>query len=227
MPQTGQAGAARSAPTASCRSPTAWRGSPTSSTPRESSPPVVYQDLVIVGSQVPDRVQLPDPVGYVQAFNARTGKRVWTFSVIPQSPQDPGAETWEHESWRTNGHANVWAPMTLDEARGLLYLPTSTPSSDYYGGERPGANLFAESLVCLDAATGQDEVAFPNGPPRALGLRQPGAAEPGDDHGERPADRRRGADHQAGLHVRVRSRDREAGLADRRASGADRQQRAG
>ena len=121
----------------------------------QSSPPVVYRDLVIVGSQVPDRVQLPDPVGYVQAFNARTGKRVWTFSVIPQSVNDPGAESWENESWRRNGHGNVWAPMTLDEARGLLYLPTSTPSSDYYGGERPGANLFAESLVCLDAATGK------------------------------------------------------------------------
>jgi len=121
----------------------------------QSSPPVVYKDLVIVGSQVPDRVQLPDPVGYVQAFNARTGKRVWTFSVIPQSSKDPGAETWENESWRTSGHGNVWAPMALDEARGLLYLPTSTPSSDYYGGQRPGANLFAESLVCLDAATGR------------------------------------------------------------------------
>ncbi len=121
----------------------------------QSSPPIVYRDLVIVGSQVPDRVQQPDPVGYVQAFNARTGERVWTFSVIPQSPSDAGAETWENESWRRNGHSNVWAPMTLDEARGLVYLPTSTPSSDYYGGERPGANLFAESLVCLDAATGR------------------------------------------------------------------------
>ena len=121
----------------------------------QSSPPVVYRDLVIVGSQVPDRVQLPDPIGYVQAFNARTGKRVWTFSVIPQSAKDPGADTWENETWRRNGHGNVWAPMTLDEARGLLYLPTSTPSSDYYGGERPGANLFAESLVCLEAATGK------------------------------------------------------------------------
>jgi quinoprotein glucose dehydrogenase len=121
----------------------------------QSSPPVVYRDLVIVGSQVPDRVQLPDPVGYVQAFNARTGQRVWTFSVIPQSAKDPGAETWENESWRHNGHGNVWAPMTLDEARGLLYLPTSTPSSDYYGGARPGANLYAESLVCVEAATGK------------------------------------------------------------------------
>jgi glucose dehydrogenase len=121
----------------------------------QSSPPVIYQDLVIVGSQVPDRVQLSDPVGYVQAINARTGKRVWSFSVIPQSSKDPGASTWEGESWRTSGHGNVWAPMALDAARGLLYLPTSTPSSDYYGGDRPGANLYAESLVCLDAATGK------------------------------------------------------------------------
>jgi quinoprotein glucose dehydrogenase len=126
----------------------------------QSSPPVIYQDLVIVGSQVPDRVQLPDPMGYVQAFSARTGKRVWTFSVIPQSAKDPGAETWENESWRTSGHGNVWAPMALDQARGLLYLPTSTPSSDYYGGNRPGANLFAESLVCLDAATGKTKWYF-------------------------------------------------------------------
>lgn len=121
----------------------------------QTSPPIVYKDLVIVGSQIPDRVQLPDPIGYVQAFNARTGKRVWAFSVIPQSAKDPGAATWENESWRTNSHGNVWAPMALDVARGLLYLPTSTPSSDFYGGNRPGAGLFAESLVCLNAATGK------------------------------------------------------------------------
>jgi quinoprotein glucose dehydrogenase len=121
----------------------------------QSSPPVIFKNLVIVGSQIPDRVQLPDPVGYVQAFDARTGKRVWSYSVIPQSPNDPGANTWEDQTWRNNGHSNVWAPMALDEARGLLYLPTSTPTSDYYGGQRPGMNLFAESLVCLDAVTGK------------------------------------------------------------------------
>jgi quinoprotein glucose dehydrogenase len=91
----------------------------------------------------------------VQAFDARSGKRVWSFSIVPRSPNEPGADTWEDQGWRTSGHGNVWAPMALDEARGLLYLPTSTPSSDYYGGQRPGMNLFAESLVCLDAATGK------------------------------------------------------------------------
>ena len=121
----------------------------------QSSPPVIYKDLVIMGSQIPDRVQIADPVGQVQAINARTGKRAWVFSVIPQSSSDAGAESWDNESWRRTGHGNVWAPMALDEARGLIYLPTTTPSSDYYGGQRPGANLFAESLVCLDANTGK------------------------------------------------------------------------
>jgi quinoprotein glucose dehydrogenase len=121
----------------------------------QSSPPIIYKDLVIMGSQVPDRVQEADPVGQVQAINARTGKREWVYSVIPQSSRDPGAETWDNESYIKSGHGNVWAPMALDEARGLLYLPTTTPSSDYYGGNRPGANLFAESVVCLDANTGK------------------------------------------------------------------------
>jgi quinoprotein glucose dehydrogenase len=121
----------------------------------QSSPPVIYKDLVIMGSQIPDRVQIADPVGQVQAINARTGKRAWVYSVIPQSSTDPGADSWDNESWRRTGHGNVWAPMALDEARGLLYLPTTTPGSDYYGGNRPGANLFAESLVCLDANTGK------------------------------------------------------------------------
>jgi quinoprotein glucose dehydrogenase len=121
----------------------------------QGSPPVVYKNLVIVAHAVPDRYQLKnDPPGIVQAFDARTGKLVWVFNIIPQAPDDFGADTWGNESWRFSGHANVWAPMTVDAARGLLYLPTSTPSSDFYGGRRPGANLLAESLVCVDAATG-------------------------------------------------------------------------
>lgn len=122
---------------------------------RQTSPPVIFQNLVIVGSSVPDRLNYKgDPPGTVQAFDARTGKRVWVFYTIPQ-PGEVGNETWENDSWAFTGHANVWGLMALDEARGLLYVPTSTPSSDFWGGRRPGANLFAESLVCLDAKTGQ------------------------------------------------------------------------
>jgi quinoprotein glucose dehydrogenase len=95
-----------------------------------------------------------DPPGDVRAFDARTGKLVWTFHTIPQ-PGEFGHDTWQNDTWKFTGHTNVWAPMTLDAERGLVYLPVSTPSNDYYGGRRPGANLFAESLVCLDATTGK------------------------------------------------------------------------
>ena len=116
----------------------------------------MFEDLVIVGSRVPDGVQREfDPPGTVQAFDVRTGERRWVFFTIPQSSDDFGADTWEDESWRYTGHANVWGLMSLDAERGLLYVPTSTPSSDYWGGRRKGANLFAESLLCLDARTGE------------------------------------------------------------------------
>lgn len=121
-----------------------------------TSPPVVYKNLIIIGTGVPDRLQYrSDPPGTVQAFDARTGKRAWVFYTIPQSATAFGADTWGNESWRVAGHANVWAPMSLDDERGLLYLPTTTPSGDYWGGWRPGANLFAESIICLDANTGE------------------------------------------------------------------------
>ena len=120
-----------------------------------TSPPVVYRNLVILGNGVGDRlVYRNDPPGDVRAFDARTGKVVWTFRPIPR-PGEFGHETWGNGSWEFTGHTNVWAPMSLDESRGLLYLPVSTPSNDYYGATRPGANLFAESIVCLDAQTGQ------------------------------------------------------------------------
>ena len=127
----------------------------------QTSPPVVFEDLVIVGSRIPDRLQRRfDTPGSVQAFDTRTGARRWIFFTVPQSNDDFGAETWENESWRYTGHANVWGLMSLDEARGLLYVPTSTPSGDFWGGRRLGDNLFAESLVCLDARTGERQWHF-------------------------------------------------------------------
>ena len=120
-----------------------------------TSPPVVYGDLVIVGNGVGDRlVYKRDPPGDIQAFDVRTGKRVWRFNPIPQ-PGEYGNETWEDSSWARMGHTNVWAPFTVDVKRGLVYLPFGTPSNDWYGGERLGDNLFAESIVCLDAKTGR------------------------------------------------------------------------
>src|SRR4051812_46635455 len=129
-----------------------WRVDPKQYT--NTSPPVVFKNLVILGNGVADRLAYPrDPPGDVRAFDVRSGKPVWTFHTVPQSGEF-GNDTWDEESWKITGHTNVWAPMTLDDRRGLLYLPVSTPSNDFYGGKRPGANLFAESIVCLDAATG-------------------------------------------------------------------------
>jgi quinoprotein glucose dehydrogenase len=119
-----------------------------------TSPPVVYKDLVILGNGVGDRlVYRNDPPGDVRAFHARTGRQVWSFHTIPQ-PGEIGNETWQSDSWSFTGHTNAWSPMTLDAERGLVYVPLGTPSNDFFGGRRPGANLFAESLVCLDANTG-------------------------------------------------------------------------
>jgi len=120
-----------------------------------TSPPVVWGDLVIVGNGVGDRLMYRgDPPGDVQAFDVRTGQRAWRFKTVPE-PGEFGHETWENDSWRFKGHTNVWAPFTVDSARGLVFLPVGTPTDDWYGGERPGANLFAESLVALDARTGE------------------------------------------------------------------------
>ena len=127
----------------------------------QTSPPVVFENLVIVGSRVPDRVQRRfDPPGMVQAFDTRTGERQWVFYTVPQSNDAFGAETWEDQAWRYTGHANVWGLMSLDDDRGLLYVPTSTSSGDFWGGRRLGANLFAESIVCLDARTGERQWHF-------------------------------------------------------------------
>ena len=119
-----------------------------------TSPPVVYKDLIILGNGVGDRlVYRNDPPGDVRAFDARTGRQVWSFRPIPQ-PGEFGNDTWGSDSWSYTGHTNAWPPITLDAERGLVYLPFGTPSNDFFGGRRPGANVFAESLVCLDAATG-------------------------------------------------------------------------
>ena len=123
-----------------------------------TAPPVVCRGVVAVGSAMGDWSFEPPaeytPPGDVQAFDVRTGEKVWEFHTIPLEGEY-GNETWENEAWKKYGAANVWATMTADEELGYLYLPVSTASHDYYGGERPGDNLFSESVVCLEAETGE------------------------------------------------------------------------
>ena len=120
-----------------------------------TSPPVVFGDLVIVGNGVGDRLRYRnDPPGDVQAFDVHTGRRVWSFHTVPDSGEF-GWKTWENGAYAYMGHTNVWAPMSLDAKRGLIFLPVSTPTNDWYGGDRKGDNVFAESVVALDARTGR------------------------------------------------------------------------
>ena len=120
-----------------------------------TSPPVVWGNLVILGNGVGDRlVYHGDPPGDIQAFDVRTGKRLWRFKTVPE-PGEIGNDTWQDGAWKYMGHTNAWAPFTIDSARGYVYLPVGTPSDDWYGGERKGADLFGETILCLDARTGK------------------------------------------------------------------------
>ena len=121
-----------------------------------SSTPIVVRDKVIHGSQISDRRITKEAVpGWVRAWDVRTGAHAWDFHTVPAGPDEFGVDTWLNESWRYTGNANVWSFMSGDNELGYVYLPTSTPTNDYYGGDRRGDNLFAESLVCVDVETGQ------------------------------------------------------------------------
>ena len=117
-----------------------------------TSPPTVVGDLVIVGSSIADTLRPDAPPGDVRAYDARSGALRWTFHTIPH-PGEAGHETWESGTGLT-GATNVWSTITADLDRGLVFLPVSTPSPDFYGGDRQGTNLYSDSLVALDAATG-------------------------------------------------------------------------
>ncbi|HLG98941.1 MAG TPA: PQQ-binding-like beta-propeller repeat protein [Bryobacteraceae bacterium] len=121
------------------------------------STPFIVNDVAIVGSSFKEGMTVEthnNTKGLVRAFDVRTGKLLWTFNTIPR-PGEFGNETWENGSWATNGNTGVWTQITADPELGLVYLPVESPTSDYYGGTRPGDNLFGESLVCVDLKTGK------------------------------------------------------------------------
>ena len=118
-----------------------------------TSAPAIYNDLVITGAAVPEYPS-KGPSGIVRAFDVRTGKLLWTFHTIPR-PGEIGHESWEGEAAKDRTGANVWSTMSVDVQRGLVFLPIGSPSYDFYGADRKGADLFGNSLVALDAATGK------------------------------------------------------------------------
>jgi quinoprotein glucose dehydrogenase len=120
-----------------------------------TSPPVVIGDLVIVGSSIGDNRAVNLERGVVRAYDVKTGTPRWSWDPIPTRETDPARSTWADDSWRRTGGANVWSVMSVDATRGLVFLPTSSPSPDHYGGERLGANQYADSVVALKAATGE------------------------------------------------------------------------
>jgi quinoprotein glucose dehydrogenase len=117
-----------------------------------TSPGIIYKDLLIVGGRDPE--SLPAPPGDIRAYDVRTGALRWSFHTIPH-PGEFGYDTWPKDAWEYSGAANNWAGMALDEARGLIYVPTGSAATDFYGADRIGDDLFANTLLALKAATGE------------------------------------------------------------------------
>jgi glucose dehydrogenase len=122
-----------------------------------SSPPIVVNDVLIVGNSAEqgyNQTRVENVPGDILAYDLKTGKFMWKFHVIPR-PGEFGHETWENDAWRWTGDVSSWAPMSADPARGLVYIPTNGATIDYYGGFRPGDNLFSTSVIALDVKSGK------------------------------------------------------------------------
>lgn len=120
-----------------------------------TSPPVVANGLVVTGSSIADNTYPNWASGEIRAFDARTGELRWSWDPIPQDPADPAYDTWRGEMAQQTGGANAWSILTADPERDLLFIPTSSPSPDYYGVLRLGDNLYANSVVALRLSTGE------------------------------------------------------------------------
>ncbi len=118
-----------------------------------TSAPAIYKNLVITGAAASDG-EPQGPSGDIRAFDIGSGKLVWTFHTVPRSGEF-GNETWEGESWKDRGGVNAWSTLSVDPERGIVFVPLTSPATDIYGGDRPGANLFGDALVALEAATGK------------------------------------------------------------------------
>ena len=143
-----------------------------------TSPGVIYKDLLIQGSRVGEGEGAAP--GDVRAFDVRTGQLRWVFHTIPRAGEAGRRDVGAPSACEDAGGANSWPGMSVDAARGIVFVPLGSASPDFYGGERLGQNLYANSLVALDAATGQAPLALPDGASRRVGSRSPRGAEPRD-----------------------------------------------
>ena len=186
-----------------------------------SSPPIVVNGVVVVlAGHEPsyDQTRIENVPADIQGYDARTGKRLWKFHVVPR-PGELGHETWENDAWKYSGNMSSWAPASADPQRGLVYVVTNASTYQFYTGHRPGHNLFGGSVIALDVKTGRRKWHFqihhseqwnydiPTAP-ILMDLTVNGKRIPALD-----------PEHQAGPHLRAQSRDRRADLADRRAPG--------
>ena len=128
------------------------RGEPKTLSVSITSPGAIYKDLIILGDATPE--SLPAPPGDIRAYDVRTGKLRWTFHTIPH-PGEAGYETWPTDAWTYSGAANNWCGMALDSEHGIVYVPTGSAATDWYGADRVGDDLYANTLIALDAATGK------------------------------------------------------------------------
>ena len=119
-----------------------------------TTPPVIYRNIVITGGENEEGEPSTGLYGDIRGWDAHSGKLLWSFHTVPR-PGEPGADTWETESWKNRSGTNAWSFLTVDVERGIVFAPTGSPTSDFYGGDRKGQNLYGNSLIALDAATGR------------------------------------------------------------------------
>ena len=186
-----------------------------------SSPPVISNDVIVVGPALTPggRVNIANVKADIMGFDVRTGKKLWTFHTIPRDGE-PGAETWLGDSRQYTGNAGIWGPFSADPQLGYVYLSVESATNDVYGGHRPGNNLYSDSLVCLDIKTGKmvwyqqlvhHDIWDFDMPPAPI-LDRPDCGREAGEGGR--------AAHQAGVCLRVRPDQRQAGVAVGREAGA-------
>ena len=186
------------------------------------STPTVVGDTILVGSSMFEGLgyeYATNVQGQARAFDARTGKLLWSFHGIPRRGEF-GFDTWKNESAGYTGNNGVWTQITADPEAGIVYLPVETPTIDEYGGNRPGDNLFAESLVAVDLQDRRAQVALPVRASPAVGSRHVVGAAADRHHHRRQAAQGRGGALEAGLALLLRPHHRRADLADRGAAGS-------